>query len=283
MRLKTLLLFGAIGLFVSAPMLFNNSGQNGGVANQGLPGLQNNGLFQGQASQAGFPMNNSQPAKPRSFLSRIFGGGETTQSATPEINSSSPFQFAGSRRVLPNGTVVTTSPPLNAPPMALNQPVYQPFAGLNEFLRFDVSPNWVKSRWPRVSSFPGQDALTGLRVALVSGPRPVDIHGSLTYYFDERQRVQRIAFKGWTGDASELAAFVERAGFTRRNTNGAALFSLSSWGTTRGVLRLDHPPVSSRDLPNEQLMVLMELTNPNGKYAVSEQTKSIMTAMERGQ
>ncbi len=283
MRIKTILLFGIIGLVVSSPMLFNKANQavNQTVGNQWQQNGWNQPLLTGVNNQAV-----AEPEKP-GFFARLFGGGDHSAQTPPASNN--PFQFANNQTIgnTTGGTIGTTassSMPIMGPPTTtFSEPVYQPFANLNEFLRFDVPPNWVKNRWPRVSSFPGEDNLTGMRVALVSGPRPVDIHGSLTYYFDHQQRVQRIGFKGWTGDASELASYVEQAGFRRRDTNGAALFTRTSWGKTKGALRLDHPAVATRELPNEQLMVLFEITNPNGSFEISQQTQTILDAMETRQ
>jgi hypothetical protein len=45
-------------------------------------------------------------------------------------------------------------------------------------------------------------------VPLVTGTRPDDIAGSLTYYFDKRQQLQRITFEGVVGDERRLVNFV---------------------------------------------------------------------------
>lgn len=259
MKLKTILIFAIVGLIFSAPMLFNKNRP---------------------ANHQPHQITNSSPSDRGGIVGWLFGD----SSPEPSGASSSPFRFAGNQTTTmyspAGGTPSIHSPGITGSQPALSEPVYHAFVGLHEFLRFDISPDWLKTRWQRVSTFPGESNLTAMRVALVSGPRPVDIHGSLTYFFDDQQRVQRISFKGWTGDASELAGFFQQAGFQRQSTNGAALFTQSSWGKLKGALRLDHPPVSSRDLPNEQLMVLFELTNPRGSYQVSLQTQAIMNAME---
>ena len=268
MRLSTILLFAVVGLVVSAPFLF--SGPEGQLTDSGesrsiVPGQFGQDVVESDSQQGG-------------FFARLFGGQMTESDSNPD----SPFQLAGTNGVSTHDTVSvmgnnTATPP---PDAAYSEPVYFAFANLAEFLRFDVSPAWIKFRWPRVSTFPAEDNLTGMRVAVVSGPRPQDIHGSLTYYFDRQQRVQRIGFRGWTGDAVELVHLVQQMGFARQKSNGAALFIKSSWGRIKGALRLDHPPVTRRDLPNEQLMVLFELINPAGKMNVSQKTMSIINAME---
>jgi hypothetical protein len=62
--------------------------------------------------------------------------------------------------------------------------------------------------------------LQGYRVALVTGTRVTDLAGSLTYYFNARQQLQRITFRGTTGDTSALLTLLTgRYGFARRVLN----------------------------------------------------------------
>ena len=249
MKPRALFLFGMIGLAISAPLLISPE-ENGSAPGSPLP-FQ---AWTAGSSAAGTPNG---PA---------FSSG----SALPN----SPFQFANSSSRIPDAGNLSS---------AWSEPVYFAFGHPSEFLRFDVTPDWIQTRWPRVSTFPAEDQLTGWRVPLVSGPRTQDIHGSLTWFFDNAQRVQRIGFRGWTGDASELVAFLQQQGFTRQNSNGAGLFSKSSWGRNLGTLRLDHPPVKQRDLPNEQLMILFEWVNPASSLKVSQHTQSILDSLAPNQ
>ena len=81
---------------------------------------------------------------------------------------------------------------------------------LAEVLRFDVSPDWVTQRWPRVSSVRSEQNLEGMRVALVTGTDLEDVAGSLTYYFDMMDRVVRISFQGQTGSDRQLVELVTK-------------------------------------------------------------------------
>jgi hypothetical protein len=79
-----------------------------------------------------------------------------------------------------------------------------PIVDISEAFRWDVTPQTVMARWPRVSSgLPGED-LHGMRVALISGLRVDDVAGSLTYYFSPAQKCARITFAGTTGDPTRL-------------------------------------------------------------------------------
>jgi hypothetical protein len=127
---------------------------------------------------------------------------------------------------------------------------------------------------------PGEDQLTGMRVALVSGPRPADIQGSLTYYFDSARQLQRITFRGWTGEPAELVQFLTtNQGLTKRSSQSAGFYKKTRWGNLQSFLRLDYPPVLLRDSSNEQLMVLLEINNPSGSLSVSQQNADILAAM----
>lgn len=257
MKFKAIFLFGLVGLIVSAPFLISPENTENGFMNP----------------QGGWGFSNPESGANAGSNNPVFSG-------TPGTNA--PYQFAsGANTYVPavsvSGNNVSTPPPSSA----LSEPVYYAFLSMDEFLRFDVSPDWIKNRWPRVSTFPTENNLTGMRVPLVSGPRPQDIHGSLTYFIDSNQQVQRIGFRGRTGDASDLVNFVQQQGYKRQKSNGAGLFTKKSWGRTKGALRLDHPPVTQKELPNEKLIVLFEITNPSGNLGISQNTQNILNAMEK--
>lgn len=175
----------------------------------------------------------------------------------------------------------TASPAPNSPSMIQGEPpVYNAFTNPAEYLNFQVTPDWVRSRWERVSVAAGEDNLTGMRVSLVSGPRPADIQGSLTYYFDSLQQLQRITFRGWTGEPSELVQFATtRLGLTQRSSQAAGLYKKTSWGKLQAFVRLDYPPVLNRESSNEQLMILLEVNNPASSLGISRQNAQILDAM----
>jgi len=79
---------------------------------------------------------------------------------------------------------------------------------LAELLRFDGSPAWVMQRWPRVTVGLAEPGLQGYRIPLVTGTAEDDLAGSLTYYFDQEQRVKLIHFRGTTGNPQKLIALV---------------------------------------------------------------------------
>jgi hypothetical protein len=154
-----------------------------------------------------------------------------------------------------------------------------PVASFGEILRFDVYPNWVKSRWPRISTAPGQEGLQGMRVPLVTGSNPWDVCGSLTYYFDDQHRVQRITLIGTTGDASALVSYLaETFDFKAHRTSAAGFYTASRRRQVIGLLRLDHPAVIDANQPNQQLSVILEINKPDGRFVLSETTTAMATS-----
>jgi hypothetical protein len=95
---------------------------------------------------------------------------------------------------------------------------------LTDVLNFNVTPGWVMQRWPRVSTGLAHLQLQGYRVPLVTGTAESDLAGSLTYYFNAQQQVQRITFCGTTGDSRKLAdVLTGQFHLTRRLTNDPGL------------------------------------------------------------
>ncbi len=79
---------------------------------------------------------------------------------------------------------------------------------LNDVINFNATPQWIAMRWPRVTVGLAELDMQGYRVPLVSGTGYDDLAGSLTYYFDQDQRVKLIHFRGTTGDPRKLVALV---------------------------------------------------------------------------
>ena len=125
--------------------------------------------------------------------------------------------------------------------------------GIEEAFRFDVKPSWVVSRFVSVSTVAGDARQLGMRVALVSGTRPDDVAGSLTYYFDDHHQAQRITFTGQTADARRLlAATVGSYGLQSQPTTEAALYvggnpkQPSSRVSVRYLPLMQGPPTAPR-------------------------------------
>jgi len=142
-----------------------------------------------------------------------------------------------------------------------------PTQNLAEVLRFDVSSGWVLRRWPRVSTGLAELPLQGYRVPLVTGTAETDLAGSLTYYFNAQQQVQRIGFQGASGDPRELVRFLtDRYKFARRLTNDPGLFVYEvadPAGRPKSVLRIQSAPVIKSSEPRRRFEVELMLERPS--------------------
>ncbi len=172
-----------------------------------------------------------------------------------------------------------SGPDLSAPPME-----FVPITNLEEIIRFDVSQTWVKQRWPRVSTSPSEHGLHGLRVALVTGTNTTDLHGSLTYYFDVDQRVQRITFRGFTGDSTRLVQLLsQKYRFRVEPTHFAGLYVAKKRNVASSGLVMKHPVVIRPDNPAQQVAMALEINNPKGPFGLSASFQSVIAEASNSQ
>ena len=100
---------------------------------------------------------------------------------------------------------------------------------------FEVTPEWILARWPSVSTGLAQLQLEGYRVPLVTGTTQTDLAGALTYYFDAKQRLERIDFVGFTADPRPLISLLsDRFHMTRRLANDPGLVVYEAARSARG-------------------------------------------------
>jgi hypothetical protein len=141
-----------------------------------------------------------------------------------------------------------------------------PSPSMAEVLSFDVTVDWIMRRWPRVSAGLAQVQLQGYRVPLVTGTSIADLAGSLTYYFNPQQQVQRITFRGATGDpGAMLALLANRYRFTRRLTNdpGVILYETVDAGNqTTGTAKIRSAKVIKANQPYTRFDVELAMDRP---------------------
>ncbi len=137
---------------------------------------------------------------------------------------------------------------------------------LAEIFRFDISPTWVVHRWPRVSTGMGQLQLQGYRVTLVTGTDQADLAGSLTYFFNPQQQLQRIAFYGTTGNPQKLVSLLtSQFHFARRIVNDPGLFIWEAPvpnGRPKSVLQMQAAEVLKQNEPYRHFKLSLILERP---------------------
>ncbi len=148
--------------------------------------------------------------------------GQWTTQESPGESAAAPLQAA---------TTVESAPGTGLPGSQLPALEGRPVDDLAEVLRFDITPGWVLARWPRVATGMAHVEYQGYRVPLVTGTAPDDLAGSLTYYFNARQQVAQINFRGTTGDARKLIGLaMNRYHLVRRLTNDPGMFLYEAAG-----------------------------------------------------
>ena len=137
---------------------------------------------------------------------------------------------------------------------------------VSQVFRFDVSMQWVISTWPRVTTGLADLQVQGYRVPLVTGTRPTDVAGALTYYFNPQQQVQRILFHGSTGDPADLVNFLtQRYGFERITVSdpGMHLYQRKEGlGKITGEARIRSLGVVRQDTPLNRWDVSLIMDRP---------------------
>jgi len=152
-----------------------------------------------------------------------------------------------------------------------------PIVTIEQAFRFDLTPQWISSRWPRVSTVLGEPEQLGMRVALVTGTRPDDVAGSLTYYFDPHHQLQRITFEGLTRDPQRvLAATVTPYGLKSLPTTGAAHYVAGDPDNPTSEVIVDHLPVlvADPDAPRAEVSVDLRRTSPRRKMATAPRSEA---------
>ncbi len=130
------------------------------------------------------------PASDR--ISSLFGSKGEASSESLSINAADPNMAQAPDG--PGSLLFPSQTPLEGPPAQR----------LEEILRFDITKEWVYTRWRRKSAGLADPELFGVRVPLVTGTGAEDLAGSLSYYFEASGQVARIEFRGRTGDLRPL-------------------------------------------------------------------------------
>ncbi|MCD0462696.1 DUF6690 family protein [Roseiconus lacunae] len=148
---------------------------------------------------------------------------------------------------------------------------------ISQLLRFDISPNWVITQFSRVSTVLANLNLKGLRVPIVTGIRADDLAGTLTYYFDSSDQLQRVTFHGFTGNPTNLERLmVSGYGLQREPALEAGAYTKRWNGRPTHFLRLTHAPVVFSDAVHQKYTVFFELNHPDLPYGISAEARKIV-------
>lgn len=155
------------------------------------------------------------------------------------------------------------------------------FRGKNEIpfldiFRFDINPEWVQDRWPRIATSTPEANLFGMRTPVVTGTRLQDLAGSITWYFDDRRQVQRLRFEGTCGDASDVVAMTTQSfGMEQESAVGKLVFTKRWHNVPRCVVVVEQPPVIDISQVRQRYIVRMEINRPDTRYDLSDEYKAL--------
>jgi len=157
-----------------------------------------------------------------------------------------------------------------------------PIHDLREVLRFDVTPDWVTSRFSRVSTVLAETQLEGLRVPLVTGIGTADLAGTLTYYFDYNAKLQRIMMHALTGDVSRLMETMRiHYGLEPESTLDAGVYTRRWNNVPVHFLRVTRAPVVYADALHHKFTIFIELNQPDLRFGISEEANKIIDTDRR--
>ncbi len=160
------------------------------------------------------------------------------------------------------------------------QPTFSvtPINSLLEVLRFDVPPGWIMQHFPTVNTGISESQLDGFRVPLITGTRPDDLVGALTYYFDRFQRVQRISLHAVTGihlASAEMCCSI--SAWPNNRLWGRPVHDTLE-GSATNVMHITPAAVITANNQNARFQVFLELNQPGLEYGLSAQAKALLDA-----
>lgn len=148
---------------------------------------------------------------------------------------------------------------------------------LRDVLRFDITPTWVPQRFARVSTVLADLHFDGLRAPLVTGTETGDLAGTITYYFDRYQRLQRVKIHGLTGDPNRLVQTLQQYyQLQQEPALGGGLYLIKWNGQPTSVLHVAPAPIIYSTAEHSRYSVFLELNQPNIPYGLSDEARTFM-------
>lgn len=149
---------------------------------------------------------------------------------------------------------------------------------LDEVFRFNATPHWITANWSRVLTQSDQAGSRSYRVPLVTGSRPQDLAGALTYRFGQDQQVEQIHFRGTTGDPLALETLVTRRfGLVRKRTSdpGLYLYQAKSGGKVTSEMVVRTSPLLTAGNPHSRYSLELLLSRPSDFRALTQDTRPL--------
>ncbi len=190
---------------------------------------------------------------------------------------------SGTSNVIPGNTDQLWDYTLGTPslPQLQQQPQTSVGGGivtdLREVLRFDIAPSWLPQRFARVTTVTSNVRMDGLRVPLITGTRPSDVAGSLTYFFDAAKSLQRIQLHGMTGDPGQLAQLMVQYYHLQVEPSLGGQLLTARWNNRiTSVLQIAPAPIIYAGADHSKYVLFLELNQPSNQYGLSDEASEIL-------
>lgn len=150
---------------------------------------------------------------------------------------------------------------------------------LRDVLRFDITPPMVTQQYSRVSTILADMNLDGMRVPLVTGTQVHDLAGTLSYYFDRFQRLQRISIHGVTGEPNRLIFDLRQLYQLEQHPSlGGGLYLIKWNGQPTSLLHIAPAAVIQANESYARYTVFLELNLPSMPYGLSSEAARFVEA-----
>jgi hypothetical protein len=154
-----------------------------------------------------------------------------------------------------------------------------PIMSLAEVLRFDVTPDFVMARFPRVSTLLSDTQLDGMRAPLITGSTPSDLAGTVTYYFDRYKQLKRLTVHATVGDPTRFVAELQRSyQMSQEPALGGSLYVIKWNGSPTSLLHVSPASVVYNDLPYGRFNLFLELNQAGLEYGLSREAQQLVDA-----
>ncbi|MDG2384666.1 MAG: hypothetical protein P8N76_23555 [Pirellulaceae bacterium] len=152
-----------------------------------------------------------------------------------------------------------------------------------DLLRFDITKAWLQQNWKTVTTDLPAHPLHGYRVPIMTGTQPYDVVGSLTYYFNEHHRIERITLHGFTSDYTALTTLVQqRFGLKQYASVGPATYLAFYGENPINFMQIQVAPAPTAGAgPVTRFEIELELNLPTQEALLSAEKLQKLYEMQR--
>ena len=152
-----------------------------------------------------------------------------------------------------------------------------------DLLRFDITKIWLQMHWRHVTTDIPAYPLHACRVPIMTGTEPYDVAGSITYYFNEHHRCERIQLHGFTADYRQVANLVQQRFWLKQyQTIGPVTYLAFHGEYPIGIMQVKVEPSYQDELgPVTRFEIELELNFPQDGAVLSKDKLQELFELQR--